>query len=159
MNATENTIDSIMQKHDSAGDLNNLSAQSCAKMFDEIHDAMVKNGTWTNSESTLTAVASRMEKNLTDRGITKIDVSASTDSDGKIDNDDKFVVKEKGMIYGQTVTPFPVLELFDSAKDAPQQKPQPKPEVYTGSRADAEHGSNGFERMGDRILKPIKPEK
>lgn len=157
MSTEENIINSVMDKHEKAGDLQNLNAQTAAKMFDEIHDAMLKQHCSGNNESTLKSIATAMNRELGERHINSVDISFKGNDNGKIDKNDKLVVTEKGMIYN-SVSNFPVVELFDSAKDAPAAKPQAKPEVYTGSRADAEHGSAGFERNGDKFFQKITPE-
>lgn len=159
MSTEENIINSVMDKHEKAGDLQNLNAQTAAKMFDEIHDAMMKQHCSGNNESTMNSIATAMNRELGERKITNVDVSFSANKDGKLDNNDKLVVTEKGMIYN-SVSNFPVLELFDSSKDAPQAKPQPKPEIYTGHPSSAEQGPDGFKRGGDSMpfLQRITPE-
>ncbi len=157
MSTTEQIVDSVINKHDKAGDLQNLNAQSAAKMFDEIHDLMKSSGSSGNNEATMKAIAARMDKDLGDKGV-KVGIQFEGNDNGKLDKNDKLLVTEKGTFYN-SVSKFPVVELFDSAKDAPAPKAPPKPEKDTGSRAEYEHGSMGFSRAGDTILKPIRPEK
>ena len=95
MSTTEQIVDSVINKHDKAGDLQNLNAQSAAKMFDEIHDLMKSSGSSGNNEATMKAIAARMDKDLGDKGV-KVGIQFEGNENGKLDKNDKLLVTEKG---------------------------------------------------------------